>query len=197
MYVYIMCYLVFLVLSKCVLFIHLRLLFFSFPCPMYFQNRGYQVFREAVENVGPVMANVLRACCKLDTAREKLMALDQNVEVQKKFSWIIFLSVLQWTLVCDMDQCQPDLLEVFFPTDGFPHESKEPYCRWFLPGFADDLPWSIGWSQVILWWPGFWFLWWSELLPHQNSWPYCIWLFGTLFLPSITCLKVYISWDHP
>ena len=38
---------------------------------------------KAVENVGPVIANLLRVQSKMETARDKLKALDQTDDVKK------------------------------------------------------------------------------------------------------------------
>ena len=44
------------------------------------------IFWEAVDNVGPVMANLLRVQSKMEIAGEKLKQLEQRDEVKKKLS---------------------------------------------------------------------------------------------------------------
>ena len=42
---------------------------------------------KAVENVGPVIANLLRVQSKMETARDKLKALDQTDDVKKNLCY--------------------------------------------------------------------------------------------------------------
>ena len=87
---------------------------FSFMYNIFYLISISAVSGKAVENVGPVMANLLRVKSKMDTALDKLKALDQTEDVKKN---LCCASIRMYTCQhCDFDSnCKINSGDPTFP----------------------------------------------------------------------------------